>query len=134
MFLMADLKVELENNAIKMMNMINVKELCGKADKYGCKSLLNACAKFMVEEGVCLDGEEVKKMPDAAAACMEAFKGEMDKKRNLEIKLKKVEEQLAGVKKVRRWRCGWCGILTPKPDEPLYRCSSCGHNSWGEEY
>ena len=132
MFLMADLKVELENIAIKMMNMINVKELCGKADKYGCKSLLNACAKFMVEEGVCLDGEEVKKMPDAAAACMEAFKGEMDKKRNLEIKLKKVEEQLAGVKMDRRWRCTFCH--KSKPDGQLSRCGSCGHNSWGNEY
>merc|ERR1719234_1955647 len=93
MFLMADLKAELENNAIKMINVVNVKELCGKADKYGCKSLLNACAKFMVREGVCLDGEEVKKMPDATAACMEAFKDEMEKKNNLEVRLNEMENK-----------------------------------------
>merc|ERR1719234_465035 len=91
MFLMADLKAELENIAIKMINKANVKELCGKADEYGCKNLIKACAQFMVKEGVCLDGEEVKKMPDATAACMEAFKNEMEKKKNLEVRLKEIE-------------------------------------------
>ena len=94
---MSDLKGELEKIAIMMVNKTNVKELCGNADKYGCKSLLNACALFMVEEGVCLDKEEVKKMPDVAAVCMEAFKVEMSKKRDLEVKLKKVEEELASL-------------------------------------
>merc|ERR1719234_389650 len=87
MFLMADLKAELENIAIKMVNKANVKELCGKADKYGCISLLNACAQFMVKQGVCLDREEVKKMPDATAACMEAFKIELETKEYMEVKL-----------------------------------------------
>merc|ERR1719234_2095223 len=91
MFLMADLKAELENIAIKMINKANVKELCGKADKYRCKRLLNACAQFMVKQGVRLDGEEVKKMPDATAACMEAFKIEMERKMNMEVKLKEME-------------------------------------------
>ena len=67
---MSDLKGELEKIAIMMVNKTNVKELCGNADKYGCKSLLNACALFMVKEGVCLDKEEVVKMPDVAAVCM----------------------------------------------------------------
>jgi len=93
MFLMADLKAELENTAIKMINKANVKELGGKADKYGCKSLLNSCAQFMVKEGVCLDGVEVKKMPDATAACMEAFKSELEKKKNMEVVLRGVEDE-----------------------------------------
>ena len=47
---------------------------------------------------MCLVKEELKKMPDVAAVCMEvcmeAFKVEMSKKRDLEVKLKKVEEKL----------------------------------------
>ena len=80
---MADLKEKLENIAIKMINKANVKEMCGKADKYDSKCLLFACAEFMVEEDVCLDKEEVKKMPDVAVACMEVFKF---KQKNLEQK------------------------------------------------
>jgi len=102
MFLMADLKERLETIAIKMINKANVKELCGKADKYGSGSLLHACAQFMVEEDVCLDKEEVKKMPDVALACMEVFKVKQKnlekvfkvKQKNLEDRLKKAEEQL----------------------------------------
>ena len=130
---MADLKAELENIAIKMINVVNVKEVCGKADKYGCKRLLNACAQFMVKQGVCLDGEEVKKMPDATAACMEAFKDEMEKKKNLEVRLKEmenykksievrlhsVEAQLAMEEEVRR--CNLCGFL------PESYCDNCEH-------
>ena len=99
---MADLKKQLETIAIKMINQANVKELCGKADKYGSESLLHACAQFMVEEDVCLDKEEVKKMPDVALACMEVFKVKQKnlekvfkvKQKNLEDRLKKAEEQL----------------------------------------
>ena len=36
MFLMADLKAEVENLAMKMLNRANVKELCGNADKFSC--------------------------------------------------------------------------------------------------
>ena len=47
---------------------------------------------------MCLVKEELKKMPDVAAVCMEvcmeAFKVEMSKKKVLEVKLKKVEKQL----------------------------------------
>ena len=43
---------------------------------------------------MCLVKEELKKMPDVAAVCMEvcmeAFKVEMSKKRVLEVKLKDV--------------------------------------------
>ena len=42
--------------------------------------------------------EEVKKMPDVAAVCMEAFKVEMSKKRDLEVKLKQVEAELASLR------------------------------------
>ena len=79
MFLMADLKAEVENLAIKMLNMANVKELCGKADKFSCPKLLEVCVQFMVKEGVSLDKEETANMPDATAACLEAFKAELDK-------------------------------------------------------
>ena len=102
MFLMADLKEKLENIAIKMINKANVKEMCGKADKYDSKCLLFACAEFMVEEDVCLDKEEVKKMPDVAVACMEVFKSKQKtseevfkvQEKNLKDRLKIVEEQL----------------------------------------
>jgi len=31
----------------------------------------------MVRNGICLDGEEVKQMPDVAAACMKAYQKEL---------------------------------------------------------
>ena len=78
MFLMADLKAEVEKLAMKMLNRANVKELCGKADKFDCPNLLHACVQLMVKDGISLNNEEARKMPDAAAACMEAFKAELD--------------------------------------------------------
>ena len=99
MFLMADLKAEVESLAIKMLNMANVKELCGKADKFSCPKLLEACVQLMVKERVSLDKEETANMPDATAACLEAFKAELDKMKD-ELKrqreeLAKTEEELA---------------------------------------
>ena len=72
-FLMADLKAQVENLAIKMINKANVKELCEKAEKFGCTNLLEACVQLMVKERVSLDKEETANMPDATAACLEAF-------------------------------------------------------------
>ena len=103
MFLMADLKAEVESLAIKMLNMANVKELCGKADKFSCPKLLEACVQLMVKERVSLDKEETANMPDATAACLKAFKAELDKMKD-ELKrqreeLAKTEEELAKMKR-----------------------------------
>ena len=70
-----------------MMTKDNIKELCGTADKLGCKELIRECARFMVKNGIVLDGEEVKQMPDIAAACMEASKRELER---LRIRVKPV--------------------------------------------
>jgi len=95
MFLMADLKAEVENLAIKMLNRANVKELCGNADKFSCPNLLEACVQLMVKEGLSLDKEEAAQMPDATVACLEAFKAELDKRKD---KLGRQEEELAEMK------------------------------------
>ena len=140
MFMMADLKAELENIAMKMINKINVKELCSNADKFRCRSLLSACAQFMVKEGVCLDGEEVKKMPDATAACMEAFKLELEKKKNmevrleegegrkksLEVRLRKVEDQLAVQEKRECYDCSHVQAVHCDNCEHCAYCNNCG--------
>ena len=100
MFLMADLKAEVESLAIKMLNMANVKELCGKADKFSCPKLLEACVQFMVKEGVSLDKEETAKMPDAY---LEAFKDKLKRQgeelAEKEEELAKKEEELAEMKR-----------------------------------
>ena len=96
MFLMADLKAEVENLAIKMLSRANVKELCGNADKFSCPNLLEACVQFMVKEGISLDKEEAAQMPDATVACLEAFKAELDKRKD---QLKRQGEELAEMKR-----------------------------------
>jgi len=97
MFLMADLKAEVENLAIKLLNRANVKELCGNADKFSCPNLLEACVQLMVKEGVSLDKEEAAQMPDATVACLEAFKAELDKAKD---QLKRQGEELAEMKRL----------------------------------
>jgi len=97
MFLMADLKAEVENLAIKMLNRANVKELCGNADKFSCPNLLEACVQLMVKEGLSLDKEEAAQMPDATVACLEAFKAELDKRKD---QLKRQGEELAEMKRL----------------------------------
>ena len=77
LFLMDDLKAEVGKLSIKIINKDNIKELCGGADNFGCKKLARACANFMVKNGICLDGEEVKQMPVVTAACMAVFKEEL---------------------------------------------------------
>ena len=74
---MADLKAEVEKISIKIISKDNVKRLCRGADNYECKKLTRACADFMVKNGICLDEEEVKQMPDVAAACMKAYQKEL---------------------------------------------------------
>jgi len=81
-FLMADLKAEIENLAIRAMNR--------------CCNLLKACASFMVKESITLDEEEVKKMPAASAALLQASK---DARKNLEEKLEKQEKEMVELKK-----------------------------------
>ena len=110
-FLMADLKAQVENLAIKMINKANVKEFCEKAEKFGCTNLLKACVQLMVKGGISLGREEVQKMPDATVACLEAFKAELNKRNDLEVKLGKQEEELAQLKKRKKNRilCHRCG-------------------------
>ena len=95
-FLMADLKAQVENLAIKMINKANVKEFCEKAEKFGCTNLLKACVQLMVKGGISLGREEVQKMPDATVACLEAFKAELDKRKD---QLKRQGEELAEMKR-----------------------------------
>ena len=83
MLLMADLKAEVEMFAIRILNQDNVKVLCSKADMFGCSKLLKACAQLMVEKEVSLSREEVREMPDATVAYLEAFKVELSKRKNL---------------------------------------------------
>ena len=82
LFLMTDLEADVKELLIKTVNKDNIMELCGTADKFGCKELIRACAKFMVKHGIVLDGEEVKQMPDIAAACMKASRRELERLRN----------------------------------------------------
>ena len=93
-FLMPDLKAHVENLAVKILNKSNVKELCAKADMFSCNQLLEACVQLMVKEGISLDKEEVKKMPDATEAYLGASKVELDKKKGLEKILKKQEKEI----------------------------------------
>ena len=73
MFLMPDLKKRVEDLAVKILDPWNVKELCAKADVFACSKLLEARVQLMVKEGISLDKEEVKKMPDATVAYLGAF-------------------------------------------------------------
>ena len=84
---MSDLKKHVEVLAVRVLDNSNVKELCAKADVFACKKLLEACVQLMVKEGISLDKEEVKKMPDATLAYLGAFKVELDKRKGLETTL-----------------------------------------------
>ena len=99
LFLMADLKAEVEKISIKIISENNVKELCRGADDYGCKKLTRACADFMVKNGICLDGEEVKQMPDVTAACMVAYREELEASKGKEGALEASKKELEASKK-----------------------------------
>ena len=75
MFLMPDLKKRVEDLAVKILDPWNVKELCAKADVFACSKLLEARVQLMVKEGISLDKEDVKNMPDATEAYLGASKG-----------------------------------------------------------
>jgi len=107
-FLMADLKAEIEKLSISIISKDNIKELCGRADKFGCKKLARACADFMVKNGICLDGEEVKQMPDVTAACLEASKKELQaSNKRLEVLEKELEASKKNLQTLRR-SYGYC--------------------------
>ena len=73
-FLMMDMKAEVENTSIKMICKENIKDMCNMAEFYSCKKLSSACVKFIVEEGVDMKEEDVRQAPAIAAACLEAYK------------------------------------------------------------
>ena len=95
---MADLKAHVEDLAVNILNKSNVKVLCAKADMFSCSKLVEACARLMVKEGISLDKEEVKKMPDAATVLLNSYKAEADQKKVLEMM--KVAELDAEVQKL----------------------------------
>ena len=105
---MTDLKAEVEKLSISIISKDNIKELCGRADKFGCKKLARACADFMVKNGICLDGEEVKQMPDVTAACLEASKKELQaSNKRLEVLEKELEASKKNLQTLRR-SYGYC--------------------------
>merc|ERR1719430_2452975 len=75
LFLMVDMKAEVEKISVKMICKENIKDMCNMAEVYSCKMLSSACVKFKVEEGVDMKEEDVRKVPAIAAACLEAYKG-----------------------------------------------------------
>ena len=99
LFLMTDLKAEVEKISIKIISKVNVKELCRGADDYDCKKLARACADFMVKNGICLDGEEVKQMPAVTAACMVAYREELEASKGKEGALEASKKELEASKK-----------------------------------
>merc|ERR1719341_1442665 len=96
---MTYLKAEVEKLSISIISKDNIKELCGRADKFGCKKLTRACADFMVKNGICLDGEEVKQMPDVTAACMVAYREELEASKGKEKALEASKKELEASKK-----------------------------------
>ena len=74
LFLMVDMKAEVENYSIKMICKENIKDMCNMAEQQSCKKLSSACVKFIVEEGVDMKEEDVRQAPAIAAACLEAYK------------------------------------------------------------
>ena len=93
---MADLKAHVEDLAVNvnLLNKSNVKVLCEKADMFSCSKLVEACARLMVKEGISLDKEEVKKMPDAATVLLNSYKAEADQKKVLEMKVAELEAEV----------------------------------------
>ena len=90
-----------------------MKELCAKADIFGCTKLLEACVQLMVREGISFDKEEVKKMPDATLAYLRAFKVELDKRKGLEMTLNKQREENSALRttlKTKSRICKRCSI------------------------
>ena len=74
LFLMMDMKAEVEDVAIKMISKENIKDMCKVADNFSCRKLFSACVDFILEEGVDMEEEDVRQMPAVAAACLEVYK------------------------------------------------------------
>ena len=85
-----------------------MKELCAKADIFGCTKLLEACVQLMVREGISFDKEEVKKMPDATLAYLRAFKVELDKRKGLEMTLNKQREENSALRTTLKTKSSIC--------------------------
>ena len=101
---MADLKAHVEDLAVNILNKSNVKVLCAKADMFSCSKLVEACARLMVKEGISLDKEEVKKMPDVAAVLLKSLKAEADQKKVLEMKVAELEAEVQKLEaEVQKW-------------------------------
>ena len=72
-----------------------------------------------MKERISLDREEMKNMHDATAACLKTFKAEFDqshlKRKNLEVRLEKQENDIAQMKK--REKAGFCvkGLTETSP-------------------
>ena len=111
---MPDLKAHVENLAVRILNKSNVKELCAKADMFACTKLLEACVQLMVKEGISLDKEEVKKMPDATEAYLGASKVELDMKKGMEKILKKQEKEMTVLLKSLKVETGKRKVLEMK--------------------
>jgi len=117
-FLMPDLKAHVQNLAVQILNKSNVKELCAKADMFSCNQLLEACVQLMVKEGISLDKEEVKKMPNATEAYLGASKVELDKKKGLEKTLKKQEKEITALRATLRTKSSICKECTSSKPNP----------------
>ena len=74
LFLMVDLKAAVEARSIKMVCKENIKDMSKMAESFSCKKLSSACVKFIVEEGVDMEEEDVRQVPAIAAACLKAYK------------------------------------------------------------
>ena len=105
---MPDLKAYVENLAIQILNKSIVKELCAKADMFSCNQLLEACVQLMVKEGISLDKEEVKKMPDTTVAYLGAFKVELDKRKGLETNLNRQREEISALRTTLKTKSSIC--------------------------
>ena len=113
---MADLKAHVEDLAVNILNKSNVKVLCGKADMFSCSQLLEACV--LLKDGISLDKEDVKKMPDATEAYLGASKVELDKKKGLEKILKEQEKEINALRATLRTKSSICKKCTSSQPNP----------------
>merc|ERR1712012_316287 len=105
---MADLKAHVEDLAVNLLNKSNAKVLCEKADMFSCSRLLEACVQLMVKEGISLDKEDVKNMPDATVAYLRAFKVDLDKRKGLETTLNRQQEENSALRTTLRTKSSIC--------------------------
>ena len=102
LFLMVDMKAEVENYSIKMICKENIKGMCNMAEQQSCKKLSSACVKFIVEEGVHMKEEDVRQVPSIAAACLEAYKKWSAARKELDEQEEAEEERRSADRKMRR--------------------------------